>query len=161
MILPILILLPMSFVFLHPKPFLSIVNPILSRFGRGSIEISLTFNNMIILTVYYLFYWIVAGIAFYFFIRAFFSLELYYIPILIGIYAISFTAGYLSFFTPAGLGVREGILTLLLSLFIPAPVAIGVTLLSRLWLIGFELIILAVFLINAKTRRMAKTALGW
>ena len=159
--LPLLILLPTSFVFLHPKPFLSIVNPILTRFGRGPLDISLTFNNMIILTFYYLFYWIVAGIAFYFFIRAFFPLELYYIPILSGMYAISFTAGYLSFFTPAGLGVREGILTLLLSLFIPTPVAIGVTLLSRLWLIGVELIILTVFLINAKTRKMAKTALGW
>jgi hypothetical protein len=116
---------------------------------------------MIILAAYYSFYWIVAGTAFYFFIHSFYPLGLYYIPILSGIYAISFTAGYLAFFAPAGLGVREGVLTLLLSLFIPTPVAIGISLLSRLWLIGIELVILVVFLINTKTRKMARTALGW
>ena len=160
-VLPAVFLLPLFFVFLHPKPFLKIVNPILSWMGRGQINISLSFKNMIILAVYYSFYWVVAGTAFYFFIRAFYPLGLYYIPILSGIYAISFTAGYLAFFAPAGLGVREGVLTILLSLFIPTPVAIGVSLLSRLWLIGIELVILVLFLINTKTRKMAKMALGW
>lgn len=159
--LPAIFLLPLFIIFLHPKPFLRVVNPILSRVGRGPVNITLSFYNMIILATYYSFYWIVAGIAFYLFIRAFYPLEFYSIPILSGIYAISFTAGYLSFFTPAGLGVREGSLAILLSLFIPAPVAIGVSLLSRLWIIGVELIILTLFLINAETRRMARTALGW
>lgn len=160
-VLPGVFLLPLFLVFLHPKPFLKIVNPVLAWFGRGPINITLSFSNMLKLTGYYILSWIVAGIAFYLFIRAFYPLDLYYIPILSGIYAISFIAGYLSFFTPAGLGVREGSLTILLSLFIPAPVAIGVALLSRLWLIGVELAILVLFMINAETRKMARTALGW
>ena len=160
-VLPLVFILPLFFVFLHPRPFLKIVNPVLARFGKGSIHISLSLNRMLILTAYYLFFWGVTGIAFYAFIRAFYPLEGHYIPVLSGIFAISFAAGYLAFFTPAGLGVREGASTLLLSLFIPMPVAIGVSLLSRLWLIGVEIVILVVFLINRETRRMARTALGW
>ncbi len=160
-VLPLIFILPLFFTFLHPKPFLKILNPILSRFGKGPVNITLSFNNMLILTGYYLCYWVVTGIAFYSFIRAFYPLEGHYIPILSGIFAISFAAGYLAFFTPAGLGVREGALTLLLSMFIPMPIAIGVSLLSRLWLISVEIVILVIFLINRETRRMAKTALGW
>ena len=160
-VLPALVLLPLFFVFLHPRPFLKIVNPVLAKFGRGPIHLSLSFNQMLILAGYYSLHWVVTGGAFYLFIRAFYPLELYYIPILCGIYAISFTAGYLAFFMPAGLGVREGVLTILLSLFIPMPVAIGISILSRLWLISVEIVILMVFLINRETRRMAKAALGW
>ena len=160
-VLPLVFILPLFFVFLHPKPFLKIVNPVLVRFGKGPIHLSLSLNKMLILAAYYIFYWGVTGVAFYSFIRAFYPLEGHYIPILSGIFAISFAAGYLAFFTPAGLGVREGALTILLSLFIPMPVAIGVSLLSRLWLIGIELVILVLFLINRETRRMARTALGW
>ena len=160
-VLPLVFILPLFFVFLHPKPFLKIVNPLLSKFGKGPIHISLSFNNMLILAGYYSFHWVATGVAFYLFIRAFYPLEGHYIPVLCGIYAISFVAGYLAFFTPAGLGVREGALTVLLSLFIPMPIAIGVSLLSRLWLISVEIVILVVFLINRETRRMARTALGW
>jgi len=160
-VLSAVLLLPLFFVFLHPRPFLKIMNPVLAKFGRGPIHLSLSFDQMLTLAGYYSLHWVVTGVAFYLFIRAFYPLGGYYIPILIGIYAISFTAGYLAFFMPAGLGVREGVLTILLSLFIPMPVAIGVSLLSRLWLIGVEIVILLVFLINRETRRMAKTALGW
>ncbi|OHB72535.1 MAG: hypothetical protein A2W23_03560 [Planctomycetes bacterium RBG_16_43_13] len=160
-LLPLVFIMPFFVAFLHPKPFLKIVNPVLSRLGRGAINFSLSFNKMLILAGYYLIYWIVTGIAFFFFIRAFYPLDIHNIPVLIGIFAISFAAGYLAFFTPAGLGVREGALTFLLSLFIPMPIAIGVSLLSRLWLISVEIVILVIFLINRETRKMAKTALGW
>lgn len=160
-VLPALLFVPIFIVFLHPKPFLKIANPILSRMGKAPVNIPLSFNNMLFLTGYYSLYWLVTGTAFYFFICSFYPLDISYIPILSGIYAISFVAGYVTFFTPAGLGVREGSLTVLLSFFIPAPIAIGVALLSRLWLIGVELTILLILLLNAETRKMAKTALGW
>lgn len=160
-VLPVLISVPLFIIFLHPKPFLKIANPILLRMGKTPINISLSFNNMLFLAGYYSFYWLVTGTAFYFFICSFYPLDIHYIPILSGIYAISFVAGYVTFLTPAGLGVREGSLTVLLSFFIPTPIAIGVALLSRLWLIGVELIILIIFMLNAETRKMARTAIGW
>jgi len=160
-VLPVVIILPLFLFFLHPQPFLKVINPVLSWFGKGPVNISLSFSNMLILAGYYSFNWLLAGVSFYIFIRAFYPVELHYILIISGIYAISYAAGFIIFFMPAGLGVREGTLTLLLSLFIPMPVAIGISLLSRLWIIGLELLILLFFLINAQTRRMLKTALGW
>ncbi len=160
-IVPLLILLPLFIVFLHPWPFLKIANPILSLLGKGHINISLSFYNMIKLTGYYIIFWIVAGGSFYLFMQSFYSMELYMLPVLIGIYAASFAAGYIAFLAPAGLGVREGSLIFLLSFFIPTPVAVGIAILSRLWIMGVELLILIVFLLNGETRRMAKAALRW
>ena len=160
-IVPLLILLPLFIVFLHPWPFLKIANPILSVLGKGHINISLSFYNMLKLTGYYIIYWIVAGGAFYFFIRSFYPTEFYLVPVLIGIYAASFAAGYIAFLAPAGLGVREGCLIFLLSFFVPTSVAIGVAILSRLWIMGVELLILIVFMIKSDTRRTVKTTLGW
>lgn len=160
-VLPVLVFVPIFVIFLHPKPFLKIVNPILSRMGKAPVNISLTFKNMLFLTGYYCFLWLVTGTAFYFFVWSFYPMDVYYIPILSGIYAISFVAGYLAFIAPAGLGVREGSMALLLSLIMPMPIAIGIALLSRLWMMCVELTLLLLLLLNSKMRRMAITALGW
>ncbi len=160
-IVPLLFLLPLLVVFLHPWPFLKIANPILSLLGRGRVDISLSFYNMLKITGYYIIYWIVAGVGFCVFIYAFHPVDYYLVPVLIGIYAASFTAGYLAFLAPAGLGVREGSLIFLLSFFMPTSMAVGVAILSRLWIIGVELLILLFFMLNGETRRMAKTAFRW
>jgi glycosyltransferase 2 family protein len=47
-------------------------------------------------------------------------------------FVISWEIGFLSFVTPGGLGVREGVLTLILSPFLTAQTAMAVALLSRL-----------------------------
>lgn len=160
-VVPVVLIIPLFLFFLHPKPFLKIINPVLSWFGKGPVKISLSFSNMLILACYYSFNWLLVGVSFFIFIRSFYPVEFHYLLIISGIYAISYAAGFIVFFMPAGLGVREGILVLLLSLFIPAPIAIGMSLLSRIWIIGLELLILLFFLINSQTRRMVKTALGW
>lgn len=158
-IIPAVVMIPLFLVFIHPRPFLMILNPLLTRVRRGPIRVSLSFTSMLVLTLYYSIYWIITGLAFYLFIRSFYPISFSYIPLLSGIYAISFTAGYLTFFTPAGLGVREGSLTILLSFFIPTPIAVGVAILSRIWLIGVELILLLWFLAHSETRRMVRAAL--
>ena len=158
---PLLIILPLFIIFLHPWPFLKIINPVLSMLGRGPISMSLRFYDMLLLAGFYIIYWMVAGVAFYFFIYSFYPMGFYIIPVLSGIFAVSFAAGYVAFLAPAGLGVREGCLIYLLSFFVPTSVAIGVAILSRLWIMGVELLILIVFMIKSNTRSMVKTALGW
>jgi len=160
-VLPVVIILPLFLFFLHPQPFLKVINPVLSWFGKGPVKISLSLSNMLILAGYYSFNWLLVGVSFFIFIRAFYPVGYHYLFVIIGIYAISYAAGFIVFFMPAGLGVREGTLVLLLSLFMPTPVAIGISLLSRLWIIGLELLILLFFLVNSQTRRMVKTAMGW
>ena len=46
--------------------------------------------------------------------------------------------------TPGGLGVREGILSLLLTACLPPATATLVALLSRFWIIGVEIILAGV-----------------
>ncbi|OGO26521.1 MAG: hypothetical protein A2136_10580 [Chloroflexi bacterium RBG_16_54_11] len=52
------------------------------------------------------------------------------------VFAFAWTVGFVVFFTPAGLGVRESVLVLLLSTFLPAGQAVSIALLSRLaWIV--------------------------
>ncbi len=50
----------------------------------------------------------------------------------IGVYTVSYMAGYLAVITPGGLGVREGVMTALLTPSIGAPAAIALSIASRL-----------------------------
>ena len=50
-----------------------------------------------------------------------------------GIASAAFVVGYLSLLTPGGVGVKEGILVLLLSQYIPLPVALSIAVSGRLW----------------------------
>jgi uncharacterized membrane protein YbhN (UPF0104 family) len=58
---------------------------------------------------------------------------------LTGAFAFSLTIGFLAVFVPGGLGVREGILVLLLSLYFPLPVATLISIFSRLYISVVEL----------------------
>jgi uncharacterized membrane protein YbhN (UPF0104 family) len=48
--------------------------------------------------------------------------------------------GYVSFVTPSGLGFREGALAWMLAGFFPAPVAVALSLVTRLWTTAGELL---------------------
>ena len=80
----------------------------------------------------------------------FYHIDLSQTVILCGIFAISVIAGIVSFFVPAGLGVREGILSYLLSLFIPISAAILISLVMRVWIASGELVC---FLIALKIKK--------
>jgi glycosyltransferase 2 family protein len=52
------------------------------------------------------------------------------------VFALAWTVGFVVFITPAGLGVRESVLSLLLSTFLPVSQAVSIALLSRLaWMV--------------------------
>jgi uncharacterized membrane protein YbhN (UPF0104 family) len=84
--------------------------------------------------------WVVFGIALYLLSNSFYHLDVSQTIILCGVFAVSVISGILSFFVPAGLGVREGVLSCLLGLFIPLSVAIVISLVLRVWMILGELL---------------------
>ena len=89
--------------------------------------------------------WGIYGLAFFLFCNSLFSIPWSALPIMIGAFAFSYVAGFIAPFAPAGLGVREGVLVALLTATVlPAGPASVVTLLSRLWLVGVELLCTAV-----------------
>jgi len=84
--------------------------------------------------------WVIFAVAVYFLVNSFYHIDLSQTVILCGIFAISVIAGIVSFFVPAGLGVREGVLSYLLSLFIPISAAILISLVMRVWMTLGELL---------------------
>jgi len=62
-----------------------------------------------------------------------------YYPAIVGSFAVANFLAKISLFTPAGLGIKEGILATLLSPLISLPLAIGATVASRLLFVGLDI----------------------
>ena|SRR3989344_463090 len=93
------------------------------------------------------------GFALYFIILSLnIDLNPLFIFTLTSFYAISWLVGFLSFFSPGGLGVTEASLAFLLSTLIPLPIATTIALLFRLILTLSEILIFVLFL-NLNTIR--------
>ncbi len=83
--------------------------------------------------------WMIFGAAVYLLVNSFYHIDLTQTVILCGIFAISSILGILSFFVPAGLGVREGVQSYLLGMFIPLSAAIMISVVMRVWMTLGEL----------------------
>ena len=116
---------------------------ITNKFKQGLIPTELTFRGEISqigqIILILLVDWAIFGVAVYFLVNSFYNIDLSQTVILCGIFAISSIAGIFSFFVPAGLGVREGVLSYLLSMFIPISIAILISLVMRIWMTIGEL----------------------
>jgi len=136
---PTLIVIPLGLAIIQPSVLERLLNWGLRLFRRGPVAIELTAWDLARFTAIHLSIWLGYGLAFYLFTRALYPMPLKWLPAWTGIFAGAWVIGFLSFLAPGGLGVREGILLYLLGLYLPSPVAIVVTLLSRLWVTAAEL----------------------
>lgn len=85
--------------------------------------------------------WIVLGSAFVIFTNAFVPLDLAQQRHVAGTVAAAYLGGLLAFFSPAGLGVREGVMgSLLVAAPLPAAAALVVAVASRVWFTAGELL---------------------
>ena len=81
----------------------------------------------------------VGGIGFYLFVDSVYPVAPQYILFLTGALAISSTLGLIALFAPSGLGVREGALVYLLSFMMATPVAVIISILTRIWMTLIEI----------------------
>lgn len=131
-----------SVVMTHPKVLTRILS-LLARLSLKGREMDLPFieqKKLIGLLALYALFTISGGITFYTFINSVYDLPLTTLPAIIVIVTLSFLIGFLSPLTPNGLGVREGVFSLLLSQFVPLHVAIVIALAARIWLIVGEVL---------------------
>lgn len=82
--------------------------------------------------------WTINGFAFWLFVRSITEISIEALPAFIGMNAAAYFIGYVSFITPSGLGFREATLAFFLGAFFPAPVAVAIAFLARLWSIAGE-----------------------
>ena len=84
-------------------------------------------------------YWALTGLAFAGLVRSLAPLPADAVPLVVAAYAAAYAVGFLALVTPAGLGVREGVLVLALAPVLPAGPALVVALVSRAWMMLVEL----------------------
>ena len=136
----LIIVVIVSFIIVHPKVLTRIINFFLRLIKKEPIKIELNFFQICSIMGCYFIIWFCFGIAFYFLINSVTFITPSKIPIITGSFAISNTIGIMALFAPAGLGVREGILSLLLSNFFPLSLAILLSFLCRIWISVGELV---------------------
>lgn len=84
--------------------------------------------------------WVLLGGAFVLFVISFYPDAGGHLRYVAGTVAASYLGGYIAVFAPAGIGVREGLMGVLLADVMPAPAALVVSLASRLWFTAVELL---------------------
>ena len=98
--------------------------------------------------------WICQGFAFFLFVQSFAPVQWTDAGVLTACFAFAWIIGFLSFLTPGGLGIREGLLGLLLANYMPAPQATLVALLCRVWMLSAEIVLAGVaFALNRRVKR--------
>jgi len=123
------------FIGLHPRILNGVLNWALRRMKREPIQLTLRYSDILFITLAWCVSWIVAGTAFYILLLALWPAAPFVAwPICIGIYAIAWDIGFVSFITPGGLGVREAAIVALFALALPLPTGLAsiMALLSRL-----------------------------
>lgn len=121
---------------LHPRILNGLINLALRLLKRDPVVLTLRYSDILLVTLAWCVSWLVAGSAFYLLVLALWpGTPLVALPICIGIYALAWDIGFVSFITPSGLGFREGAIVGLFALsLISLPTGLGyiIALLSRL-----------------------------
>jgi uncharacterized membrane protein YbhN (UPF0104 family) len=127
-------------IIFYPKLLAKVINLGLGILKREKISLDITTKDVIIYILAYSVSWLLFGLAFLVFIKAMAAASFGMYPTLTGAFAFAFNIGFLALFVPGGIGVREGILVLLLSSLFPVPIATLIALLARIWSTVAELI---------------------
>jgi hypothetical protein len=107
--------------------------------GFDPADLTPSAGTVALLTVGYAAYWVVTGVAFAALVASLYPLAASDVPVVVAAYAAAYAVGFLALLTPAGLGVREGVLVVALAPVLPAGPALVVALISRLWMMLVEL----------------------
>jgi len=134
-------LIPIGLILLHPAIMTKPLNFVLTRLKQKPIELNIKYRDILLILLLWCGLWIITGIASYFLIISIYSFPTSQLPVVIGIFSI---AGISQFLTPSGIGVLEGVLTVLLGLYLPVHIAIFIALLARVWKTVTELVCVAI-----------------
>jgi glycosyltransferase 2 family protein len=157
-LVPIFIL---AFASVHPQILQKIINWALTLFRREPISISISYWDILWILFICIVAWLVGGIGFYIFVASVYPVMPQFILFLTGALAISSTLGLIAIFAPSGLGVREGVLVYLLSFVMTTPVAVIISILSRLWVTLVEMgLIGMIYLLQQLQRKKTRKEHG-
>ncbi len=129
---------------MYPSVITTLLNAALKISKRSPVVITISYPSILGISTYFFGLWAFQILGFYFLINAICPLTISLIFRLTAVYTLSWMAGFLVLLAPSGLGVREGVMTLMLSPVLPAPLAVAISLISRGWITIFEIIVFLV-----------------
>jgi uncharacterized membrane protein YbhN (UPF0104 family) len=143
---PLFVLLVVIFVALQPQLFARVVRLAMRILHIEGEPPHLTFVQTVWLVFYYAGTWLIAGAGFWFFTRALIPDPGANWLVYSGFYAAASVGGLLVLFVPAGIGVREGFLVLLMRNVVGGPTAAArlsaaviIAFAARVWSTAMEL----------------------
>jgi len=142
-----IVLIIAAIFILHPKILGPVANFFLRLLKKPQITSTLTYGQIVQISVYFFILWIGQVIGFYFLVSSIYPIPFFRIPNLASAYTLAWISGSVAIFAPGGLGVREGVMTLMLSPILPVPLAIAISFIARVWISVFEAVVFFVGLI--------------
>jgi glycosyltransferase 2 family protein len=133
-ILLVITLLVVCLIFLQPK----VIGWLLRRMGQAESWYDL--RSILKWTGLYMLFWLVGGTLFFLTANIIYPLDIQYLGIVIGAFAIVGLVGRAITFLPSNMGLQEISYSLILSTIMPASVAIVLALANRIVVIGFEIL---------------------
>ena len=119
---------------LHPRILGGLLNGGLRLLKRQPVILTLRYSDILLITLAWCLSWLVAGFAFFLLVLSLWpALPWSALPICIGISALAWDIGFVSFITPGGLGFREGAVVGLFALALPAAPAGLAIIIALLW----------------------------
>jgi hypothetical protein len=125
-------LVPLGLAALHPRLLGNLLAWAARRFNRPHLAWRYRFHEILLPVAGYALAMLWSGLALYAVMAGLVTVWPAQLPLYIGTGAVAWAVGYLSFLTPSGLGVREGVVVLVLSQIVPVPVAVVGSLVYRL-----------------------------
>jgi uncharacterized membrane protein YbhN (UPF0104 family) len=157
----LVLLFLLGFISLHPRVLQKILNWTLVQFNREPVSLSISYLDVLWILFVCVISWLIGGIGFYLFVDSVCPVAPQYILFLTGALAISSTLGLIAIFAPSGLGVREGVLVYLLLFMMPPPIAVIISILTRIWMTLIEIgLIGMVYLLGQLQQRKKRKVHG-
>jgi len=152
-LIPVLVVIAGLF-FSHPRVLYFLFNIVLRKFKKIEIQKNnfLNYWTVIQIILYHSVVWAIGGIAFFFLINSIVPLSFYAITGVVGAHILAAVSGGVALFAPAGLGIREGVLVLILNFHFPISIAILISLIARVWNTLVELILLVSIYLYSKLK---------
>lgn len=132
MVIVALLVVPLLLLMVHPAVVNWTLGRIPKRWRGAQMLIPLSLAEILGLVAWQLFSWTVQGLHLSTLVLSIWPLSLKNAASIVGIAPAAWLAGYYSFLTPGGLGIREGVMAFLLSAYMPASFAAGVALLAQI-----------------------------
>jgi len=135
-----IIVLIASPLLLHPKILNLLWGLIPERISKDRLQFDYSYFSLLKPVLFLILFWLGIGVGFWLLVRSFFYVNLNLLPMAIGVYVLAWIVGFLAFFTPGGLGAREGTLILALNVYLPIYLSAMMAVASRIWWIMGELL---------------------